>query len=234
MDFKKQKAIYLQIAETICERILQGDWKEEERMASVRDVAAEMGVNPNTVLRSFDHLQEREIIFNRRGVGYFVAANAKELITKLHREEFLQEEWPAVLQKIQMLGITFSPKNSHSFTMKNNLKLYCCPFCGAISVASGNMAPTCCGSALTPLTEKEAENLPTISEMDGEYLIEYNVPMTKEDYIAAVVVERYDRVDLIPLYPEQAAQVRLESVARTTLYTVFRQNGNVWAEKKSL
>lgn len=105
MDFKKQKPIYLQIADTLCERILQGDWKEDERMASVRDVAAEMGVNPNTVLRSFDHLQDRKIIFNRRGVGYFVATDAKGLITRLHREEFLNEEWPAVLQKIKMLGI---------------------------------------------------------------------------------------------------------------------------------
>ena len=46
MEFKKQKPIYLQIADTLCERILREEWKEDERLASVRDVAVELGVNP--------------------------------------------------------------------------------------------------------------------------------------------------------------------------------------------
>lgn len=108
MEFKKQKTIYLQIADTLCERILAGEWKEDERMASVRDVAAELGVNPNTVLRTFDYLQENDIIFNRRGVGYFVSPKAKERITKMQCDEFLQVEWPAVLQKMQMLGLSLN------------------------------------------------------------------------------------------------------------------------------
>ena len=106
MDFTKQKPIYLQIAETLCERILQGEWEEGERMASVRDVAFQMGVNANTVLRSFDYLQERNIIFNLRGVGYFLNDNAKKLITKLQREEFLNEDWPTILRKIKLLGFS--------------------------------------------------------------------------------------------------------------------------------
>ena len=57
MDFKKQKPIYLQIADTMCERILSGEWKSDERIASVREVAEQLGVNPNTALRSFDYLQ---------------------------------------------------------------------------------------------------------------------------------------------------------------------------------
>ena len=107
MDFKKQKPIYLQIADTLCERILQGDWKEDERMASVRDVAAEMGVNPNTVLRSFDHLQDRKIIFNRRGVGYFVDPQAKKHILNLQKEAFVHEELPTFYHQMQLLGLTF-------------------------------------------------------------------------------------------------------------------------------
>lgn len=106
MDFKKQKSIYHQIAETLSERILHDEWKEEERMPSVRDVASDMGVNPNTVMRSFEYLQEKEIIFNRRGIGYFVAEGAKKRITKIHRDEFLNEEWPLVAQKMKLLGIT--------------------------------------------------------------------------------------------------------------------------------
>ena len=73
MEFRKQKPIYLQIADRLMEQILSGDPAAEERMPSVRDVAASMGVNPNTVMRTFDYLQGEEIIYNRRGVGYYVA-----------------------------------------------------------------------------------------------------------------------------------------------------------------
>ncbi len=55
MDFKKQKPIYLQIADTLCERIVAGEWQVDERVPSVRDVAAELGVNPNTVMRTYDY-----------------------------------------------------------------------------------------------------------------------------------------------------------------------------------
>lgn len=105
MDFKKQKSIYLQIADTLCERIVSGEWKPDDRIPSVRDVAVEMGVNPNTVLRSFDQLQSSEIIYNRRGVGYFAASDAVEKILEIQRREFLEEEWPAVLQKMKMLNL---------------------------------------------------------------------------------------------------------------------------------
>ena len=58
MDFKKQKPIYLQIADTLSERILAGEWQVDERVPSVRDVAAELGVNPNTVMRTYDYRRE--------------------------------------------------------------------------------------------------------------------------------------------------------------------------------
>lgn len=106
MDFRKQRPIYLQIADNLCGRILNDEWNEEERMASVRDIATELEVNPNTVLRTFEYLQNNEIIYNRRGVGYFVSAKAKQRIMKMQRNIFLHEEWPAVLQRIKMLGIT--------------------------------------------------------------------------------------------------------------------------------
>ena len=108
MDFKKQKPIYLQIADTLCERIVAKEWESEDRIPSVRDVAAELGVNPNTVLRTFDHLQQNEIIYNRRGLGYFVAENAVERILNIQREYFLNEEIPTVLQRMRMLGITIN------------------------------------------------------------------------------------------------------------------------------
>lgn len=106
MDFKKQKPIYLQIADQLCERIVAGEWKEDERIPSVRDVAAELAVNPNTVMRTFDHLQGAEIIYNRRGVGYFVSPKAQNRILKLNRQSFIEDELPYFFQRMKMLGIT--------------------------------------------------------------------------------------------------------------------------------
>ncbi len=107
MDFKKQKPIYQQIADTLCERIVEGEWKAEERIPSVRDIAIQLGVNPNTVMRTFEYLQGAEIIYNKRGVGYFVAHDASDKILALHRKDFLEEDLPVFLQKMNMLGITF-------------------------------------------------------------------------------------------------------------------------------
>ena len=106
MEFRKQKPIYLQIAERLMEQVLAGQLMADDRMPSVRDVAASMGVNPNTVMRTFDYLQGEEIIFNRRGVGYFVAGDAREKILSLQRREFLDEELPLIRQKMQLLGIS--------------------------------------------------------------------------------------------------------------------------------
>ena len=108
MEFRKQKPIYLQIAERLMEQVLAGQLAADDRMPSVRDVAASMGVNPNTVMRTFDYLQGEEIIFNRRGVGYFVAGDAKEKIMALQRKEFLEEELPLIRQKMQLLGISIN------------------------------------------------------------------------------------------------------------------------------
>ena len=106
MEFKKQKSIYQQIADRLMEQILAGTPVADERMPSVRDVAISLGVNPNTVMRSFDYLQSEGIIYNRRGVGYFASADAKEKILALQRREFLEEELPLIRQKMRMLGIS--------------------------------------------------------------------------------------------------------------------------------
>ncbi len=108
MEFRKQKPIYLQIAERLMEQVLAGQLAADDRMPSVRDVAASMGVNPNTVMRTFDYLQSEEIIYNRRGVGYFVAGDAKEKVLALQRREFLEEELPLIRQKMQLLGININ------------------------------------------------------------------------------------------------------------------------------
>ncbi len=105
MDFRKQKPIYLQIADRLMEQVLAEQLKADDRMPSVRDVASQMGVNPNTVVRTYEYLQQEEIIFNRRGVGYFVADGAREHVLTLQRREFLDEELPYIRQRMKTLGI---------------------------------------------------------------------------------------------------------------------------------
>lgn len=108
MEFSDNKTIYLQIAEWIYEQILNARWKEGERILSVRELGMKLEVNPNTVVRAYEHLQQQEIIANKRGVGYFVAPDAYSKIVHLQKEKFLSEELPALFKTIQLLGIEWS------------------------------------------------------------------------------------------------------------------------------
>ena len=107
MDFNQNKPIYLQIADSICETILSGEYLPDERILSVRELGISLGVNPNTIARVYEHLQGMEIIYNKRGIGYFVSPDAPETILQMQREEFLKNELPAVVKKMKLLGIPF-------------------------------------------------------------------------------------------------------------------------------
>ncbi len=107
MNFKKPKAIYMQIADYLCESILAADLKGGDRIQSVREMAAQVEVNPNTVARTYSYLQEKEIIFNKRGVGYFVAADALEKTKTLKKEAFIKQFLPEVFKLMELLEISF-------------------------------------------------------------------------------------------------------------------------------
>ena len=70
MQFRESRAIYLQIADYICERILLKQWKTDERIPAVRELAVQLEVNPNTVMRTYEFLQSQNIIQNQRGIGF--------------------------------------------------------------------------------------------------------------------------------------------------------------------
>lgn len=112
MDFNKDKPIFLQIAESIFESILNNKWKEDERIPSTRELAVSMEVNPNTVVRAFAYLQEQEVIYNRRGIGYFVAPEAKDKVLKLKREQFIKTELPRFVSIMKLLNISFDELES--------------------------------------------------------------------------------------------------------------------------
>ena len=105
MDFNQNKPIYLQIADSICEKILSGDYLPDDRILSVRELGIALGVNPNTIMRVYEHLQGMDIIYNKRGIGYFVSPNAHDRIIEQQREEFLSKELPALARKMKLFGV---------------------------------------------------------------------------------------------------------------------------------
>lgn len=105
MDFRDNEAIYLQIAAYVSENITLEKWTAEEKIPSVRDLAVELQVNPNTVARTYDFLQNQEVIFNKRGIGYFVSSDAKTKVKSYRKERFLQQELPEFFKNIFLLEI---------------------------------------------------------------------------------------------------------------------------------
>ncbi|ADQ79203.1 transcriptional regulator, GntR family [Paludibacter propionicigenes WB4] len=121
MEFKETQAIYLQIGDYICEQILLSRWKEGDRIPSVRELGVDLQVNPNTVMRTFDFLQNNDIIFNKRGVGYFVAEQANEKIIKYRRNQFMDHELPVFFKNITLLNMNFDDlKVQYNEYIKNN------------------------------------------------------------------------------------------------------------------
>jgi DNA-binding transcriptional regulator YhcF (GntR family) len=105
MEFNAHKPIYLQICDQLYGQILSGELKADDRLLSVRDLGIELGVNPNTIMRSYETMTASGIIYNKRGIGYFVAENAKDLVLSQMREEFLEKELPELIKKMKLLGI---------------------------------------------------------------------------------------------------------------------------------
>jgi len=105
MEFDGNKPIYIQICDSIGESILAGTLKEGDRIPSVREYGADFGVNPNTVARSYERLTDSGVIFTKRGLGYFVAEGAKGAVLAAARKEFLENEVPAFLHKLEVLGL---------------------------------------------------------------------------------------------------------------------------------
>ena len=105
MEFKDNQAIYLQIADYIGEKILRALIKPGERVPSVRELAVELAVNPNTVARTFEHLTDEGVIKNQRGVGYFATEDAVERVKKIMRDEFFEKNLPALRRQMELLDL---------------------------------------------------------------------------------------------------------------------------------
>jgi GntR family transcriptional regulator len=122
VEFRDKQSIYLQIADHICEGILQGKWQEGERILSVRELAVLMQVNPHTILRSYDFLLNKDIIFNKRGLGYSASHSAQALIISYRKQRFMEIELPTFFSSLVLLDISIDEiKVRYSeFILKNN------------------------------------------------------------------------------------------------------------------
>ena len=108
MEFNSNKSIYLQICDAICEQILSGTLRPDERIPSVREYGAEIGVNPNTIMRSYEKLTADGIIYNKRGIGYFISPDALETVLEAQRKDFIENELPQIIKRMKLLGIDSS------------------------------------------------------------------------------------------------------------------------------
>jgi len=103
MEFRDNQAVYLQIVDYVCEQILMKNWKVEEKILSIRDLAITLQVTPNTVQRSYDFIQQLEIISNQRGIGFFVEKDAIKKILTYKKEEFVTKELPLIFKNMHLL-----------------------------------------------------------------------------------------------------------------------------------
>lgn len=106
MIFSNDKAIYVQMADRLCDEILAGTYKDDDRIPSVREYAVMLQVNTNTAVKAYDQLARDGIIYNKRGLGYFVTQGAKKEIKKARKQDFMKQTLPELFRQMKLLGIT--------------------------------------------------------------------------------------------------------------------------------
>ncbi|MBO4821185.1 MAG: GntR family transcriptional regulator [Prevotella sp.] len=121
MTFSNDKAIYIQMADRLCDEILSGKYEDDARIPSVREYAVLLQVNTNTAMKAYDQLARDEVIYNKRGLGYFVKPGAKEQIMTARRKEFLEEHLPELFRNMKLLGLDIKDVIKAWEEMDNNL-----------------------------------------------------------------------------------------------------------------
>lgn len=106
MEFNESKPISAQVTDYCSQSIMSGRWHPGDRIPSTKDLAVQIGVNPRTVMKAYDELAAAGIIYQRRGMGYYAAADAPDRILDMRRRRFISETVPALRSTIAELGIT--------------------------------------------------------------------------------------------------------------------------------
>ena len=99
----KKRPICPQICEKLCVLIASGELNAGDRLMSVRDVALNAGVTPNTVQKSYEQLEQQGVIFSKRGSGWFVSDNAD--IARDTLDLLIRAKTVSYLNDMQSLGL---------------------------------------------------------------------------------------------------------------------------------
>ena len=106
MDFSENKPIYKQIIDCCYMQIISDAWVADGRMPSIKELSVTMSVNNRTVLKAFEEMQAENVIYQKRGLGYFVSPDAKNNINRIKREEFFATTLPEFIREMKTAGIT--------------------------------------------------------------------------------------------------------------------------------
>lgn len=104
-QFHDTQPIFLQIRQRIIEMILKKTAKEGEALPSVRQISADLAVNPLTVTKAFEGLVDIGVVESRRGMGMYVSEGAREKLLAHERQKFLAEDWPRIVAQIKALEL---------------------------------------------------------------------------------------------------------------------------------
>jgi DNA-binding transcriptional regulator YhcF (GntR family) len=107
MEFHQNSPIYMQIADIMCENILEAAWRPGERIPSIRELAESIEVNPNTVMRTYGYMEDQGIVHNQRGIGFFLADGAYETTRELKKRIFVSRDLPQVFKTMDLLRMGF-------------------------------------------------------------------------------------------------------------------------------
>lgn len=106
MEFNDNKPIYLQLADQLMDATERPGFTPGGRLPSVREYASSTGVNANTVMRTYTWLQQEEIIYNKRGIGYFYSEGAKDRVFNMRRNQFFEKEMPYFIERMKALNVS--------------------------------------------------------------------------------------------------------------------------------
>lgn len=106
MEFSDNKPIYLQLADQIMDDV-ESNWMHNgDRILSVREYAAKTGVNANTVMRAYTWLQQENIIYNQRGIGFFYTGNAREMVIEKRKKHFFEKEMDYFMSRLKVFSVS--------------------------------------------------------------------------------------------------------------------------------
>jgi DNA-binding transcriptional regulator YhcF (GntR family) len=108
MEFGDHKTIFLQIRDWLVDQILTGKLAPGDRIPSVRELAADIEVNRNTVMRSYALMEQEGIIDNRRGIGFFVSDQARQRLATDEKAQFIRDELPKIVHQAKVLRLTLA------------------------------------------------------------------------------------------------------------------------------